>query len=259
MPGPLIEYVVDDELRAALRSAATTLGCGMTSLDDASDLVEQLAVRQPDLVVLDARDPDCERRLLAAKTSPATRRIPVLVIAVDDGDGGDAARLHRAGADAVVARTEFLAEAAALIRRHLRPDETAAIAAAAHEPLPPRALEAVAQFNAGEYWEQHETFEELWRAEPRPIRALYQGILQIGVAYLQIERGNFLGARRIFLRAQQYLRALPDSCRGVDVARLRADADAALTELERLGAERIAEFPREMMRPLVGTGIEERE
>lgn len=256
MSGPLIECVVDDELRAALRSAAATLGCGMASLDDASDLVEQLAVRQPDLLVLDVRDPDCERRLLAAKTSPATRRMPVLAIADDEQD---AVRMRRAGADAVVARTKFRAEAAALIRRHRRPDETAAIAAAAHEPLPPRALEAVAQFNAGEYWEQHETFEELWRAEPRPIRALYQGILQIGVAYLQIERGNFLGARRIFLRAQQYLRVLPDVCRGVDVARLRADAGAALAELERLGLEHIAEFPREMMRPLVGTGIGEQE
>lgn len=126
---------------------------------------------------------------------------------------------------------------------------------AADQPLPARAREAVAQFNAGLYWEQHETFEEVWRAEPRPIRRLYQGILQVGVAYLHIERCNYDGAHKVFLRAMRHLEILPAVCQGVDVAQLRADASAALAELERLGPQRVAEFPREMMRPLVGTGI----
>src|SRR5438874_1803308 len=30
------------------------------------------------------------------------------------------------------------------------------------------------QFNRGEYFEQHETLEELWASEPRLIRRLYQ-------------------------------------------------------------------------------------
>jgi CheY-like chemotaxis protein len=240
MSGPLIECVVDDELR-------TALGDDVASLDEKVDLVEQLAMRQPDLLVLDARDPRCEALVLTTKSSPATRRIPVLVIAAH----ADAERMRRAGADAVVDRAAFLADAAACIRAHRRPDESAAIAAAAREPLPARAREAIAQFNAGQYWEQHETFEEVWRAEPGPIRALYQGILQVGVAYLQIERGNYVGARKIFLRAQQYLRILPDICRGIDIARLRVDAAAAFAELERLGPERIAEFPRRMFGPLV--------
>ena len=38
---------------------------------------------------------------------------------------------------------------------------------------------------AASIFEQHETLELLWRAERRDIRYLYQGILQIGVAFHQ--------------------------------------------------------------------------
>ena len=51
-------------------------------------------------------------------------------------------------------------------------------------------LKGVAQFNRGEFFEQHETLEDLWRDEVRDIRGLYQGILQIGVAMYHIERNN---------------------------------------------------------------------
>ena len=40
------------------------------------------------------------------------------------------------------------------------------------ESPPPRLLEGIAQFNRGEYFEQHETLELLWRAEPRTVRHL---------------------------------------------------------------------------------------
>ncbi len=62
------------------------------------------------------------------------------------------------------------------------------------EPPPPALIRGLAQFNAGEYWECHETLEVLWRADPRPIRALYQGILQVGVAFYHLHRGNYNGA-----------------------------------------------------------------
>lgn len=52
------------------------------------------------------------------------------------------------------------------------------------EPPPSLLLEGIAQFSRGEYFEPHETLERLWRAETRPVRhRLYQGILQIGVAF----------------------------------------------------------------------------
>jgi len=99
------------------------------------------------------------------------------------------------------------------------------------EPLPSAALEAIRQFNAGEYYEQHDALEALWRAEPRPVRRLYQGILQIGVAYYQITCGNRRGALKMLARGLRWLDQLPDVCQGVDVARLRADARAVQSAL----------------------------
>jgi uncharacterized protein len=110
------------------------------------------------------------------------------------------------------------------------------------EPPPPQLLDGIAQFNRGEYFEQHETLELLWRAEPRDIRRLYQGILQIGVAFHHLRRRNHHGTVYMLTRGANYLAPFTPRCQGVDVARLLADAAAALSEVERLGADRLAEF-----------------
>lgn len=43
--------------------------------------------------------------------------------------------------------------------------------------------------------------EFAWRYEPGNDRQLYQGILQVAVVYLHIERGNYPGARKVIKRA----------------------------------------------------------
>jgi len=111
-------------------------------------------------------------------------------------------------------------------------------------------IKGIAEFNAGAYFEQHETLETAWRNEPGPIRQLYQGILQIGVAYYQIQRRNYVGAMKMFQRATRYLDILPDVCQAVNIARLRQDAAAARTEMERLGPERIATFNPVFFKPV---------
>ena len=110
------------------------------------------------------------------------------------------------------------------------------------EPPPPELLEGIAQFNRGEYFEQHETLELLWRAERRDIRYLYQGILQIGVAFHHLRRLNHHGTVYMLTRGPRYLAPFAPVCQGVDVGALLADAAAARREVERLGPSRLAEF-----------------
>src|SRR5882757_9893706 len=110
------------------------------------------------------------------------------------------------------------------------------------EPPPPELLEGIAQFNRGEYFEQHETLELLWRAERRQIRYLYQGILQIGVAFHHLHKLNHHGTVYMLTRGPRYLAPFAPRCQRVDVARLIADAAVALLEVERLGANRLEEF-----------------
>ena len=111
-----------------------------------------------------------------------------------------------------------------------------------HEPPPAALLEGIAQFNRGEYFEQHETLELLWRAERRDIRYLYQGILQVGVAFHHLRKLNHHGTVYMLTRGPNYLRPFAPSCQRVDVAALLRDAAAALEAVERLGSSRLAEF-----------------
>jgi predicted metal-dependent hydrolase len=117
-------------------------------------------------------------------------------------------------------------------------------------PPPDLLIKGIHEFNAGAYFEQHETLETAWRNEPGPIRHLYQGILQIGVAYYQIQRHNYLGAHKMFQRAWQYLDPLPTVSQGVDIAQFRADTRAAQAELERLGPQRIADYNPVFFKPI---------
>jgi uncharacterized protein len=110
------------------------------------------------------------------------------------------------------------------------------------EPPPAELLEGIAQFNRGEFFEQHETLELLWRAERRDIRFLYQGILQIGVAFHHLRRLNHHGTVYMLTRGSRYLVPFAPCCQRVDVQALLDDAAAALHEVERLGPLRLAEF-----------------
>ena len=113
---------------------------------------------------------------------------------------------------------------------------------ACDEPPPALLLEGIAQFNRGEFFEQHETLELLWRAETRDIRYLYQGILQIGVAFHHLRKRNHHGTVYMLTRGQQYLAPFAPRCQRVDVRALLDAADAALREVNRLGADRLDEF-----------------
>src|SRR5215212_3085442 len=110
------------------------------------------------------------------------------------------------------------------------------------EPPPPQLIDGIAQFNRGEFFEQHVTLELLWRAERRDIRYLYQGILQIGVAFHHLRRLNNHGTVYMMTRGARYLAPFAPTCQRVDVDALLADAAVALSEVQRLGPSRLAEF-----------------
>jgi hypothetical protein len=120
--------------------------------------------------------------------------------------------------------------------------------------LHPQAVEGLRLMNHGEYFEAHEALEAAWKAEPGPLRDLYKGILQAAVTYLHIERGNYRGAVKVYGRSQKWLTQWEGVVLGIDVAALRRDLDAAVTEVRRLGPERLAEFDRGLLKPVRWTG-----
>jgi hypothetical protein len=116
--------------------------------------------------------------------------------------------------------------------------------------LHPLAQLGLALFNEQKYWKAHEALEEAWKHEAGQARHLYRGILQAGVAYYHIQQGNFSGAIKMVPRCQRWLAPFPEICRGVNVARLRADLETALAEVRRLGPDRMTQFDPGLLKPV---------
>ena len=107
---------------------------------------------------------------------------------------------------------------------------------------PSELFEAVELFNDGDYYEAHEVLEDLWHDEQRPIRAVYQGILQIGVGIYHMERGNYKGALRLISGGAELIEPHGEECLDLQLGQLRRDAITLAVELKRLGPEKMDEL-----------------
>jgi hypothetical protein len=115
------------------------------------------------------------------------------------------------------------------------------------EPPPPALLQGIAEFNRGEFFEQHETLEAAWIEEEDPIRYLYQGILQIGVGFHHLSRGNSYGAHRLWTRGMALLESFRPACMDIDVERLVQETRRCLDELDRIGITGDGEFDQSLI------------
>lgn len=97
--------------------------------------------------------------------------------------------------------------------------------------LPEDALRGFALFNRGEFYACHERLEDAWREEPGRVRYLYQGVLQVGVGFYHLRRGNLPGARSLVRKGLSRLREFEPETRGVDVERLVREVELLCSEL----------------------------
>jgi predicted metal-dependent hydrolase len=118
-------------------------------------------------------------------------------------------------------------------------------------PVHPSAIEGMELFNRGQYFAAHEALEAAWREETGSIRELYRGILQVSVVYLHLSRGNFEGAMKVYQRSLRWLNPWPENCRGIEVGQLRRDLEAVIVAMQKLGAEHVAAFDRELIKPVI--------
>jgi len=96
----------------------------------------------------------------------------------------------------------------------------------------------------GKFYEAHDPLEFAWMNTSSPERDLYQGILQIGLAYFQISQGNYRGAIKMFKRGQRNLEPLGKTLLGVDLTKLRADAKIVEETIRHLGPSRLDELDK---------------
>lgn len=202
------------------------------------------------LILVDGARDDWRYWTATPKSSPATRRIPVFLIA---DDPNVQAQALQAGADLALAPEELLRSTLRLADDYARVPDSARMEqldCQCQEPLPELARQGVEKFNSGEYYKQHDLFEELWMETDGPVRDLYRAVLQVGVAYYQILRGNHRGATKMLMRSVQWLAILPDQCQGIDVAALREDSYRVRAALAALPEDQIDSFDTSLIQPV---------
>ena len=214
-------------------------------------LLRKVVDLRPSLVLvdLDSQTIPWRRWVQVLKTSAATRRIPILAFGPHvEEQSLQAAR--SAGADQALPRGQLLGSLAGLIQEWARVDDEQGLRQACQGALSPLARQGVELLGAGEFFEAHEALEHAFLEAPELEGYLYRALLQVAVAYLHVERGNFRGAVKMMLRLQQWLEPLPDKCRGVDLVRLKTQVLAFWQALEAAGSEGLPSLDRTLLKPI---------
>jgi CheY-like chemotaxis protein len=236
--------ILEDDLFFSTRLAdvVTAQGGFPVVVESPQAFVEAMDRFFPVLALLDLKVPgDWESAVVRCKIRPHTGQIPIFAFG-SHVDVETLRRARRAGVDHAWARSRMMEQVVAVVDRHIRPPVRQL--AGCEEPLSELAVAGLREFNRGDYYEQHEYLEKAWMQESRPIRSMYQGILQVGVAFYQIQQNNWAGAVKMFRRGLPRLRDLPDVCQGVQLGRFRAAAEGIHGEICRLGPEDLAHFDR---------------
>ncbi len=220
-------------------------------------LFDKLTRWSPAMIIIDLGDDKISWRnwLIRLKSSPATRRRPVVCYGphVHTEILGEAENL---AADFVVSRSKFFSDLPSIIAKYARKSDARLIEESCQHLLPTTAEKGLRAFNRGEYFDAHEHLEDAWNADRSAGRNFYRALIQVAVAYLQIERSNYRGAYKMLLRSRQWFRSIPDICHGVDMKSLHEDAEVVYQTLLRLGPDRIAEFDRALLCPVQYTSHE---
>lgn len=247
--GVVLAISQDDQVQVRIRTAARRMGFRLECVDRRAlldDMQPEVHRRQqlteplhgsdgafmrnltqmaPALVFVDARVSDIPwpRWTHIIKTSAATRRLPVVLLAGRD-DEGALERGAATGVDQILSRKASAEELASCIQRWAATIAPEAMRGACEGSVSVLAKEGIELLNRGEFYEAHEPLEDAWMAAPELEGYLYRSLLQFAVACLHVQRDNRAGALKMTLRLRQWLDPLPSRCRGVDVQVLQARA-----------------------------------
>ena len=97
-----------------------------------------------------------------------------------------------------------------------------------YEPL---YLQGITYFNDFEFFEAHDTWEELWTEYRGPARKFYQGMIQAAVALHHFGNGNTRGARKVYHTSRGYLEEYTPFYLGLDLDQFLAEYEHCFAEV----------------------------
>jgi predicted metal-dependent hydrolase len=95
----------------------------------------------------------------------------------------------------------------------------------------PRYLAGILLFNAHDFFEAHEVWEDLWLECTRPERSFYQGLIQAAVALLHFGNGNVRGAVKLYRTSRDYLLKYTSPFLGLDLTAFWQQMERCFAEL----------------------------
>jgi predicted metal-dependent hydrolase len=110
----------------------------------------------------------------------------------------------------------------------------------------------IQQFNRHAFFRCHDSIEAVWVEEKSDARFLYQGLLQVGVAFYHVQRGNLRGAAKMMARGKGKLLPFLPVCQGIDVQGLMeqmARCEDALTQSEARWLNDVEWYPEIRLSP----------
>lgn len=104
----------------------------------------------------------------------------------------------------------------------------------------------VAEFNAGKFFECHDTLEEIWQGIRGPARDFFQGLIQISVGFYHLRNGNLRGGESQLEKGLKALGRYGDRYAGMELRNLRGQVELWLEKVragENLRAN-VADLPK---------------
>jgi hypothetical protein len=99
----------------------------------------------------------------------------------------------------------------------------------------PRYLAGILFFNAHDFFEAHEVWEEAWAASYGVQRRFYQGLIQAAVGLCHFGNGNLNGAIKLYRSSREYMQPCGDSYMGLDLGEFWRQMEVCFASL--LGPE----------------------
>ena len=110
------------------------------------------------------------------------------------------------------------------------------------EKIPASFWQGVQEFQAGQFYECHDTLEALWIEAQEPNKTFFQGILQIAVACYHLGNQNWRGAVILLGEGIHRLSPYQPDYGNIDINHLLDTSSALLSHLQMTGADRVAEY-----------------
>jgi predicted metal-dependent hydrolase len=89
----------------------------------------------------------------------------------------------------------------------------------------------IEQFNRRQFFESHESWEEVWLRAPEPDKTFLQGIIQVAAALHHNARGNCAGAESLMHAGLNKLEKFPEDYRGLQLEVFRVAVRECLAML----------------------------